>query len=157
MKTRHVRLAYAAGVIDSDGCILIARSHGHQYWERISVEQREPAGIQVLANLFGGQPRIRKRVQTTTMCVWAIQGRQAHAALAALLPYLQIKRQQAENALQVRKLVDTGKLVSTQGRGTGHGRGHQKRPADISEALERIWLYSKALHHLPDSLLYPVV
>lgn len=106
-------LAYAAGVVDSDGYIGVHRSTYAQrvradatqavYMPRVQVKQVTPQAIDLLADMFGGH---RYDGKPTTgkgrpLLVWSVHSRMAGDVCRTLLPYLRIKRAQAENAVRV--------------------------------------------------------
>jgi excisionase family DNA binding protein len=108
-----INLAYAAGVVDSDGYIGVQRStyavrvRGDAsqavYVPRVQVKQVTPQAVDLLAELFGGyrftgKPTARKG---RLLLGWAVHSAAAGRVCEALLPYLRIKRTQAENAIEV--------------------------------------------------------
>lgn len=115
-----IETAYAAGVIDSDGCIGVSRSTWRMrnkgdcvnptYQARITVKQVEPAAIDLLQSLWPGyravqQPSVNKG---KPLHAWHIHSQAAGRALTDLLPFLRIKREQAVNALEVCRLSALG-------------------------------------------------
>lgn len=114
-----LELAYAAGVIDSDGCIGIRRSDYAMrvrgdatqaiYFERVTVKQVEPAAVDLLNALFPATRGITdpSAKRGRPLHYWHIHSRAAGAALVALLPYLRIKREQAINAIKMREALGT--------------------------------------------------
>ena len=63
-----------------------------------------------------------------------------------LMPYLRIKRQQAENCLELRRLKEQSRAART-----AHGRGHvggKKRPEEISVAMSETHLRAKSLNQV---------
>jgi hypothetical protein len=103
-------LAYLAGVIDSDGYISTQRSlHSGRLYSAARVgiagTRRQPHDL--AASLFGGSvsryepkdPRHRAQYQ------WSRSGVGAATVIAAVLPYLRVKRRQAELALQLQEMV----------------------------------------------------
>jgi hypothetical protein len=107
-------LAYLAGMIDGDGYITINRSkrgpyvyHGPQIG--IAGTRREPHDL--AASIWGGSvgcfrptnPRHRAQFQ------WTRQGAVAVAAIEALKPYLRIKLQHAELALELWAHLEEGR------------------------------------------------
>lgn len=106
-------LAYLAGAIDSDGSIGIRRStyaarHGDgrqaTYSERICFKQVTPDVPELLKATFGGSLMIQQPSATKgrQLYYWEATNKVAADALTALLPYLRVKRAQAENALVLR-------------------------------------------------------
>ena len=101
MDSLPINLAYAAGVIDSDGYIGVRR--GPRYSARVMVKQVQPEAIDLLHEMFGGYrstspPAAERGRQLLT---WEVHSASAGRACEALLPYLRIKRAQAENAIEV--------------------------------------------------------
>lgn len=112
-QTSDVDLAYAAGVIDSDGYIGIHRSDYAMrvrgdarqavYIPRVQVKQVEPGAIDLLHSLFGGHRYEGKptAARGRPLHVWATHSRMAGNVCRAVLPFLRIKQAQAENAVTV--------------------------------------------------------
>src|SRR6266702_2354802 len=113
MASAPTNLAYAAGVIDSDGYIGVNRStyamrvRGDAsqavYAARVMVKQVEPQAIDLLHEMFSGY---RSAAPPTAargrlLHAWEVHSANAGRACVALLPYLRIKRVQAENAIEV--------------------------------------------------------
>jgi hypothetical protein len=113
MEQSPTDLAYAAGVIDSDGYIGIHRTHGgtakraagwqSSYMPRVAVKQVTPQAIDLLHDLFGGHRYDSKPTagRGRPLMAWAVHSAMAARTCEALLPYLRIKREQALNALEV--------------------------------------------------------
>lgn len=120
MNITKIELAYAAGVIDSDGCVRVSRSTWRirnkgdcvnpTYQALVFVRQVEPEAVEFLHQAFGGY----RSMTTPTakrgrpMHSWNIHSQAAGRTLTLLLPYLRIKRRQAENALEVCRLSKLG-------------------------------------------------
>lgn len=137
-------LAYCAGVIDSDGTIGVKMStyamrHGNggqpNYSERICVKQVEPQAVDLLTSMFGGSRYITKpsAKKGRALFTWQVTDRQAAEALVALLPFLRIKRPQAENCLLLRKIKEASKIARV-ARGRGHA-GSAKRTSEHGAAM----------------------
>lgn len=110
---RDVDLAYLAGVIDSDGYISAANSthKGRRYFGAavgIAGTRRDPHDL--AAGLFGGNVRIYHpkddRAHHRPQYQWQRYGRSAVPVLAAVLPYLRVKTDQARLALELQEAVD---------------------------------------------------
>ena len=113
-------LAYAAGVIDSDGYIGVHRSDYRArrigdatqavYSPRVQVKQVEPQAVDLLTELFGGYRVIGDPTakRGRPLFVWSVHSAAAGVALGAVLPYLRIKVAQAENALEVCRINSSG-------------------------------------------------
>lgn len=109
-----VVLAYLAGVVDSDGCITIYKNTHYQrkhstsanpvYLVRVAVAQVEAEAVKLARGTFGGDLRhkLNNPGKSRQLLVWRAEHGLAFDVLSALLPYLRIKRLQAENALALR-------------------------------------------------------
>lgn len=119
MSSAPTDLAYAAGVIDSDGCIWVTRDTWRMrnadcrtptYQARVRVKQVEPQATDFLHEMCSGyyrqEPPVAQRGRP--LWSWSVHSAAAGRFLTAILPYLRIKRLQAENALEVCRLVQMG-------------------------------------------------
>ena len=96
--------AYTAGIIDGEGSIGLERCGGKKYNRyaiRVIVGNTNEWLCQLLAFSFGGSLHLRpsKNPKHQDCWIWSISARQAATFLSLVLPYLQIKRPQAELAL----------------------------------------------------------
>jgi len=130
-------LAYLAGILDSDGHVSIAYISPAQngpaalspyYKEIISVGQVQPDAVDLLHRTFGGSRYLRKSpsAKWRPLHRWEISNKGAATTLVALLPYLRLKRRQAELVLKLRAVKDRGRAANTvsivTGRRTRDGR-----------------------------------
>lgn len=112
-------VAYAAGLVDSDGAIGIRRrrsagartGHGAVYWSRIRIKQVDREGLDLLVGLFGGRIHVVKAAKESRKpsYLWELTHERAAAACLVLLPYLQIKADQAALAVECVKVIAAGK------------------------------------------------
>jgi excisionase family DNA binding protein len=114
-------LAYCAGVVDSDGYIGVHRNtyamrvRGDAtqpiFQARVQVKQVTPEAIDLLHDLFGGHRYEGKptAAKGRPLIVWQVHSAACVPVLNALLPYLRIKRAQAENALELASLAAAGR------------------------------------------------
>jgi hypothetical protein len=91
-------------VIDSDGYIGVhkrgsARGWADSYQPRVQVKQVEDAAIRLLHDALGGYIGTEQPLDRRRLWVWCATSAAAGRALTAVLPFLRIKRAQAENAL----------------------------------------------------------
>ena len=104
-------LAWAAGFIDGEGCIQapvrLRERNRRGYGLSLYVGQVDPRPLHRLADTFGGlvYPKSRQSGERRQMFMWRVTGLTAADALSALLPYLLVKREQAELALQLRERI----------------------------------------------------
>lgn len=117
-------LAYAAGVIDSDGYIGVKRSDYAMrvrgdatqaiYGARVMVKQVTPQAVGLLHQMFGGalmnaSPSARKGRPLIT---WEVHSAAAGEVCRAVLPHLRIKVEQARNAIEVCDILREGRRRS---------------------------------------------
>ncbi len=119
-------LAYLAGVMDSDGYFGIKRDTYHLrvrkdarvplFHERLGIKQVSSEAILLLKNCFGGSISHPKPSSDNgkPLYGWAALDKKGAEATEALLPYLRIKRRQAECVLKLRAL----KILGPSGRDT---------------------------------------
>lgn len=108
-KATETELAYAAGVIDSDGWIGISKnarpSGTYRYTTHISVVNTSMALMNWLEERFGGniinQPRVSENHKTTYY--WRSSDDSAMEVLRQVRPYLVIKTMQADIAIKFRE------------------------------------------------------
>lgn len=107
-------LAYAAGVIDADGCITIAQ-HKNWHWIVVQVGMCDPIVVAWLTATFGGvvHTYADKKARRSPQNTWAISAKTAEGFLNSILPWLKLKRKQARVALFSRSLVRDGHKLST--------------------------------------------
>lgn len=107
--------AYCAGAIDSDGWISIYRSHrtvGKRYAHKptyfcakLGFTNTSRIVPDLLKAAFGGSFYRYDRSPNKDMFVWEVDGKKAIIFITAILPYLQMKRRQAELALQLIRII----------------------------------------------------
>ena len=151
MKGRKTwQLGYAAGVIDSDGCITIGRHNkvinGNtftNYRLEVIVGQTDGRAVDFLFGTFGGYIHKRNALPPNRPFIyrWEIRGEKAMKLLKRLIPFLRIKREQAELAIQFQSIRTrnprnrfTGKFDSSRYEGL-HNR---------MKELKTLWLPSAA-------------
>ena len=150
--------AYLAGALDSDGSIGIKRntyavrvtrdSKQPTYSERIALKQVTPDVPALLKKCFGGylgihDPSARRG---RPLHSWQATDLRAIECLRAVLPYLRIKRSQAENCLALRELKEASKIARV-AVGRGHAGG-ASRPIEIGEQMEVLYMRAKELNRV---------
>lgn len=125
-----VELAYLAGFFDADGCITITRrkvarlTHGVRHRLVITVTQKTPGILRLYAQRWGGWTvRTEKHGRFSTY-VWRAEGPKLEKFLEDILPYLQVKRAEAEVGLAFRR------------RRNARRHWHRGRPMPREEYLE---------------------
>lgn len=135
--------AYLAGVVDSDGAIGISRrteklnTHGYSYREVVQLtwKKTDPATqfLYKLQNIYGGSVGFYKGGfnKSTETVRFSVDGRGAGKLAKDILPYLNLKKRQAELVIEMRAL-----------KGVKYGNGN-KKPDSIWE--KELTIYNKAL------------
>lgn len=107
---RKVDYAYIAGLFDGEGTIYIGkfRHSRDKYWVyvlRVQVAMREKWVPEWLFFAFGGRLNKMKQTKTpgATLWRWTIEGNKAVEFLKVVLPYLKLKRAQAELAIEFQR------------------------------------------------------
>lgn len=100
-------LAYAAGLIDGEGCIHLDTT-GRTYKARVSVGMTQPA-LELLKEMQSewGGTLYQLRAATDRWAAawtWHMTGPTAERFLLAVRPYLRLKRAQADLAIEVQEL-----------------------------------------------------
>ena len=108
----ETQIAYAAGIIDGEGCIVISRDKnakhvgGIGYYLALQVLTTDGLLPNYLKGLFGGN--IRKSTDPRGFAdreCWYAVSAHAAAVLELVLPYLLVKKDQALLAMEFRKTV----------------------------------------------------
>ena len=157
---RDIDLAYLAGVIDSDGSIMIRRrsyevrvlrnAQNVQYAECIAVHQTEPEAIELFKEVFGGttylEKRSRRKPQHRPQHIWMVTHRQAAIVAKALLPYLRIKRRQGEIVLALREVKNRGRKANCIPNSDGKPNWVLVRRPEVTAAYEALWTEIRSLN-----------
>lgn len=115
-------LAYLAGTIDADGSITIfkqwiknrdpskTRGRKNDYYTGIvSLSEVHPVVPQLLAETFGGRAKFypyHTRPKNRSTWQWMVTNRKAAQTAEMLLPYLRLKRRNAEVLIEFQKQMD---------------------------------------------------
>jgi hypothetical protein len=123
MANTEYQIAWAAGFVDGEGSIgitrqgSITRKNGRRYpgqhHLRLVISQKDRAPLLIIQSLWGGY--IHERKDGSGICCLIICGQQVENALTDMLPYLVVKRKQAEAALEFRSLInnwDSGRRLT---------------------------------------------
>src|SRR5262245_44619549 len=125
--------AYLAGAIDTHGRISINRDHGYRRRDRqityysavITLSDSDPVLPDLLQATFPAR-RLQYKAKNRShrsWHMWEAVGQKAQEPLIRLLPYLRIKRRQAELALSLITLMQSDKLEARD-----HSRKSNSRP-----------------------------
>lgn len=148
--------AYLAGAIDSDGTIGVKRSTYAMrvtkdstqpiYSERVALRQVTKEIPELLKECFGGALYMTKPSTPNgrPLWSWAVTDMRAVACLVTLMPYLLVKREQAKNAIALRRVKDRSKAWRVRPN-RGHA-GSSNRHARFSVLMEARYLRAKELN-----------
>jgi hypothetical protein len=103
-------LAYLAGLVDGEGTIGISPQQN----VRVAIAMTEEFLPKWIHMSFGGKIYLHKqrRVNWKRLTEWVVNGEEANIFLTAILPYLRIKKPQAEIALDFLKIKPRNKHTS---------------------------------------------
>lgn len=108
-----LKLSYAAGLIDGEGCIGTYWNKVHKNYQlRITVEMVDGEGIDVLIDLFGGKLYHKIFETRRDTYSWMVFGSVAENSLKELLPFLHVKRDIAVTALKADWTTFKGKPLT---------------------------------------------
>lgn len=106
---KETEKAWLAGIIDGEGSIFIMkqkrkdRERDTNYILRVSVQSTDPFMAVECSNLVGGPiitEQFDKRPNNSNTLKWELSGRKASQVLVEILPYMRVKHNQAELAIQ---------------------------------------------------------
>jgi hypothetical protein len=100
------QLAYAAGIIDGEGCIRANKQKGKvSPVLRIHVTNTDERLVELLKGWFGGyiwKETKQYMPNAKIRFVWEVSAKRAEVVLRSIIPYLVLKKERAELALELR-------------------------------------------------------
>lgn len=148
-QTKATKLAYLAGFIDGEGCIMISKRNPRMdkngkdrinvsYSVLLTIAQRDGAIMDWLVGNYGGSVQWKDRENPTYN--WIITHKKASIVLKEVLPFLKYKKHQAELALKLQ-----GRLKKTL-----RGQDGKAMPLADNEIKirEKIYLRCRELKHI---------
>lgn len=114
-KPSDIELAWAAGFFDGEGCVILRKSN-NTYAVRISVSQVNPTPINKLKKLFGGHICFQKSKNDNwnDQWKWEQDSKSGASTLELLLPFLVVKKDVAELAIEFQRLKRKGSKVTVE-------------------------------------------
>jgi len=137
----EVTKAYAAGLIDGEGYIGIShqtsgRAKNSNYQLKVAISMTTKQSVEFMKTHFGGNYYIKPLVEKhKPLFMWAISGDNASQVLRLILPYLQVKKQQALLAIKFRDEWQSQK-----------DRGRKRCRPEVIEAREIIYKQMRILN-----------
>lgn len=125
-QTKEIKLAYAAGFLDGEGCIRISKRNPRNgrstsYNLLVSIAQKDGNIMDWLFGNFGGMVYLKNKNKDNWIYEWRVTEVKAYNFLKELLPFIKYKKKQAELAIQFqqrriferkRNIPDNGKFMS---------------------------------------------
>lgn len=116
-----LNLAYAAGLFDGEGSVFIARGRtnrnksGLYFSLRIEFGNTNEQAVRWMQCYFGGSVYERYADIDTrrTLWAWHLRGQKALGFLKVIVPYLRIKKSQAELAIEFQSRQELGRYTKT--------------------------------------------
>jgi hypothetical protein len=111
MSIKETDLAWAAGIVDGEGCIGLSRISNAHWSLRVAVGNTDIRMIDKLCQCFGGKARLQNKkpgkdgFKRKPLWTWVLYGEKAEAFLVAILPYLCNKADQAEIGIASRRYL----------------------------------------------------
>lgn len=137
MDNKQLQYAWAAGFIDGDGFISIDKT-GDGFQAKIEATQGIEDPLVCLRNLFGGSIGVKKSTYGNYL-YWRARGYQVEEILRCLLPYLVVKKRQAEIVLEF--------CATVHRKQTGKGFYYERVPADVKDQREGLYVENKKLNN----------
>jgi len=106
----EVVLAYAAGLMDGEGCIQILRWYSkknkrHYHRLDVSIGQKDMRPLLWLKEHFGGRIQDNWTIKKKTFAHWKLTDKNAEIFLRLIRPYLILKGEQADVAFAYRLTI----------------------------------------------------
>lgn len=133
--------AYAAGLVDGEGCIYVVSTNGgKQFAVRVDVGMTAKAAVllETLRGRYGGSVSVTRRASERweeARC-WALQGTAAAEFLRRIQPHLILKEEQARLALRVHEIRDS--LPRTYGGRSAWTEDARRRCATIKRRIHEL-------------------
>ena len=106
-KDKKSLVAYAAGLIDGEGCITCSWT-GNRLLTRLAINMTTHEWVDLIVGLFGGNVMLYLPRSNRPVYIWTLSNmNQMHYVLKLVLPFLRVKKDQAQLAIRLieRKIV----------------------------------------------------
>jgi len=116
---RKTLLSYIAGFVDGEGCITIIKHNTHSkaggksphYQSAVAIAMTDPRVLEIIQKNFGGSLRKRdksaswKKKHWKQVYHWSIVAQQAIPFIKAIRPYLILKAEEADIAIELQQHI----------------------------------------------------
>jgi hypothetical protein len=132
-------LAYFAGIIDGEGCFCLHNHGTHRFGAQLQVGNTDPRLLEWIQSRFGGSVNMERRTNKAHKPVWRWIAHVDNLTelITAILPFLIVKRDQADLMLAYRRTL--APKIST-------GRSTTKTPESVKRERSQIHLQLSTLN-----------
>jgi hypothetical protein len=130
-------LAWAAGFFDGEGWIGMTRTAKGGFSIVATATQKQIGPLAKLQSMFGGAIHDKGDKRKDGCSFWSVSSALAETFLRAVLPYLVVKKEQAEIALLYRAMPWRGQSVKRYGFGEGRKRSRHDAHKEVDEKFFR--------------------
>ena len=125
--------AYMAGFFDGEGCVTISRPHSRSNYQlEVNIGNTNREVLEWIQRNYGGRLHaLRKPTYYKPYSVWQVSGEEAIHFLQLVLPFLKVKREEAELAIRF-------PLWGRQGRGHNIPEEVKHERQELSDAIRGI-------------------
>lgn len=117
------KYAYAAGLFDGEGCVVVAQRHTQQWTFELQLSNCDNRALKFMVKMFGGKYRSMIDKKTgRSWGLWVVTSGDAENAARQMLPYSILKKEQLKLFLEIRKTVGS--------------KGHRISPATHTKRLQ---------------------
>ena len=117
-------LAWAAGIVDGEGCIGLSKISKCHWSLRLSVGNTDIRMLDKLKALFNGTITLQNKkalhdkfsrdgYHRKPLWIWTVYGQKAEDILILLVPYLVVKHEQAEIGIKSRRYLAAKRYIRT--------------------------------------------
>ena len=111
VEVSECNLAYFAGLFDGEGCVNVVEvkpkpgRHSPTFQTLAQVSMTDRRSLDLLFITFGGRIRLSTKKGSRPIWVWRVYHKNAKRFLEAILPYLVVKKYQAELLIELDRRV----------------------------------------------------
>lgn len=138
-KENSIKLAYAAGFFDGEGCIRIVHRNGRngksdQYSLYVSIVQKDGKPIDWMYGNFGGMVYLKNKNGGDWIYEWRVMDTKAYEFLKKIEPFLIYKKEQVQIGIRFQERLKYGRK-HTGGRYTSLTDAEQAQRKDMHDQM----------------------